>query len=215
MLLPHHACVSYVSSVAFNTVDFPYIQNSSDVIYRQIDTVGIGDVAEMKQYAMRNPVAQEVVTIAVECNKMTVQAQNALLKILEDPPVKTQFIFFITSKNILIPTVHSRLHDVTYFLRSTYLDKSRTENKDVDYENFKHFISGEYKERLSFIESLVKSEKIDNFIEFIKSNYELCIQSTDDKKVLMFVFEHIYQPGASKKMLLEYLAVQLPVERRL
>ncbi|RDU66112.1 DNA polymerase III subunit delta [Helicobacter didelphidarum] len=36
-------------------------------------------------------------------------AQNALLKILEEPPKNVFFIFFITAKNKLIPTIFSRL----------------------------------------------------------------------------------------------------------
>lgn len=35
--------------------------------------------------------------------------QNALLKILEEPPQRVYFIFFINSKNKLIPTIFSRL----------------------------------------------------------------------------------------------------------
>lgn len=36
-------------------------------------------------------------------------SQNALLKVLEEPPANINFIFFINSKNKLIPTIFSRL----------------------------------------------------------------------------------------------------------
>lgn len=36
-------------------------------------------------------------------------SQNALLKVLEEPPSNVSFIFFINSKNKLIPTIFSRL----------------------------------------------------------------------------------------------------------
>ena len=41
-------------------------------------------------------------------DKMTIQAQNALLKVLEEPPEEVVFILLASSKNSLLPTVISR-----------------------------------------------------------------------------------------------------------
>ena len=38
-----------------------------------------------------------------------VEAQNALLKILEEPPKNIVFILLVSSKNSLLPTIYSRL----------------------------------------------------------------------------------------------------------
>ena len=42
------------------------------------------------------------------CDKMLTQAQNAFLKILEEPPANVIFIMTVTSANMLLPTVRSR-----------------------------------------------------------------------------------------------------------
>ena len=213
MVLPHHACVCYLKSSVFSDADFYFNKNSVDVFYKFSDSIGIDDILEIKQFASRNPVAQEVVTLAVECNKVTQQAQNALLKVLEDPPVKTQFVFFVSSKSVFIPTVHSRLHDVTAYFKDEYetnvLSGELSRSSQVT-----DFIKNTYKERLAFIDSMVKAEKIDDFIDVLKSEHSEISIDASDKAALSFVMQNIYQPGASKKMLLEYLALHLSVVRK-
>lgn len=44
-----------------------------------------------------------------DCDAITIQAQNALLKIVEEPPRGVYFIFTATSRNIFLPTMLSRL----------------------------------------------------------------------------------------------------------
>ena len=46
--------------------------------------------------------------IISECEKMNVNSQNALLKILEEPPENTLFLLCVPSKEMLLPTVVSR-----------------------------------------------------------------------------------------------------------
>ena len=213
MLLPHHACVCYLKSNVFSEYAFFFNKNSVDVLYKTLDSVGIDDIFEIKQFAARNPVVNDVVTLAIECNKMTSQAQNALLKILEDPPVKTQFIFFVSSKSVFIPTVHSRLHDVTTYFTTEFTSGSLS-NDDVGSGSVAEFIASGYKDRLALIDGLVKTEKIDDFIASLKLDFTQITDNVSNKFVLSFVMQNVYQPGASKKMLLEYLALQLPVVRK-
>ncbi|ANV98528.1 hypothetical protein BBW65_06845 [Helicobacter enhydrae] len=48
-------------------------------------------------------------TIAIIANSFNLQSQNALLKILEEPPHNTRFLIFTPNKNALIPTIRSRM----------------------------------------------------------------------------------------------------------
>ena len=48
------------------------------------------------------------VYIAAECQKMNAYAQNALLKLLEEPPENTVFFLLAPTKELLLPTVVSR-----------------------------------------------------------------------------------------------------------
>ncbi len=47
--------------------------------------------------------------IVLSARKYNIYAQNAMLKILEEPPSNTHFILIVPSKSLLLPTILSRL----------------------------------------------------------------------------------------------------------
>ncbi len=47
--------------------------------------------------------------IVLSARKYNIYAQNAMLKILEEPPKRTHFILIVPSKSLLLPTILSRL----------------------------------------------------------------------------------------------------------
>ena len=52
---------------------------------------------------------EEVKYLIISARSFTVEAQNALLKILEEPPRNIEIIIVTESKSVLLPTVRSRL----------------------------------------------------------------------------------------------------------
>ena len=80
-----------------------------------------------------------------------VEAQNSLLKIIEEPPKNVFFIIAATSKNMLLPTVRSRL------VTENRLIKKQREKTGLDYKRL------ELKEICAFIDeksALERSEKL-------------------------------------------------------
>lgn len=53
--------------------------------------------------------SEEIKTIIVAANSYNHFAQNALLKVLEEPPSKTRFILIAKNKTSILPTIRSRL----------------------------------------------------------------------------------------------------------
>jgi Holliday junction resolvasome RuvABC ATP-dependent DNA helicase subunit len=76
--------------------------NAADV--RGID----GARAIIKQNAFRSPGSPKTVVIWDECHKLTNEAQNALLKALEEPPAHVFYILCTTEPDKLIETVRQR-----------------------------------------------------------------------------------------------------------
>lgn len=73
-------------------------------------SVKIDEVRFLRSEAYLAPVrAKKRVFILADANRMTVQAQNALLKVLEEPPDDTAFLLLAPDKNGLLPTVLSRV----------------------------------------------------------------------------------------------------------
>lgn len=65
-------------------------------------------------YIMPNEAAKKVYILS-DCDKILLPAQNALLKILEEPPRNVVFILTVSSANILLQTVRSRSRIYTLY----------------------------------------------------------------------------------------------------
>ena len=73
------------------------------------DSISIASIRDMIHRASIHPSEGEHrVIIIQESEKMTIEAQNALLKILEDPPDGTWFILLCQHQDQLLPTIVSR-----------------------------------------------------------------------------------------------------------
>lgn len=58
-------------------------------------------------------------TIAIIGKIFNIEAQNALLKILEEPPSGVEFLIFTSNKNALLPTIRSRMQIINMIKKKT------------------------------------------------------------------------------------------------
>lgn len=80
-------------------------------------SIGIEDVREIPNFLWQKPVSSAYRTIIVDqAESLTPQAQNALLKISEEPPEKALIILIAANPATLLPTLVSRLKKI-YFSR--------------------------------------------------------------------------------------------------
>ena len=71
--------------------------------------VSVDDVRGVKSDAFTAPISADCkIYIALSAEKLNVQSQNALLKLLEEPPRNVYFIFSCPSAKMLLQTVRSR-----------------------------------------------------------------------------------------------------------
>lgn len=76
---------------------------------------GIDEVRELRERLKYKPVGMDSYTIIVdECHRLTKDAQNALLEIVEHPPAWLRFIFCTTDPKDLIKTLKGRLMQVEF-----------------------------------------------------------------------------------------------------
>jgi DNA polymerase-3 subunit gamma/tau len=88
---------------------------STDVI--EIDAAssgGVEEARELRQQVRMQPIARWRVVILDECHELTVKAQQALLKILEEPGERLVFLFVTTNANKMLPTIASRCFSVQF-----------------------------------------------------------------------------------------------------
>ncbi|MCX7973995.1 MAG: DNA polymerase III subunit [Candidatus Aminicenantes bacterium] len=77
--------------------------------------IGIDEIREIRQLAFMRPmVGRHRIFIFEEAEKMSLEALNALLKILEEPPSYTYFILITTNADSLPATIRSRCQSFNF-----------------------------------------------------------------------------------------------------
>ena len=170
--------------------------------YRQAQ-FGIDDVRTLIAHAYRRPDGDDAIrTLLVATEFITEEAQQALLKIVEEPPLSTAFVFVIPEGYNFLPTLESR------FERLGSLGDG--EGNTV----FTEFCELSYKDRLALIEEATK-KKDHAWQAKLKKGLIVYLKEHAAKlplpvvRELEYVSRLLLTRGASNKMLLEHLALTL------
>jgi DNA polymerase III gamma/tau subunit len=76
---------------------------------KEINSIGIEDVKNLQKEMMYSPFKEKTqIAYILEANKLNIQAQNSLLKNLEETKNDTAYILVTNNENTLLPTVLSR-----------------------------------------------------------------------------------------------------------
>lgn len=170
----------------------------------QLAQIGIDDVRTLIAHAHRRPDGDAAMrTIIVATEFITEEAQQALLKIIEEPPLSTSFVFVIPNGYTFLPTLESRF------------ERRLQTNKEVENVTFKAFLAAGYRERMGLIEDAVK-RKDHAWYQDVKNGLALYLTkhaATLEKQALIeleYVLRLLLTRGASNKFLVEHLALTLP-----
>ena len=108
--MQHHAmlCVGDVSTV-LGTLPDEFQSPSADVRHFLIGQLNIADARLLAHEAAMLPLERAERVFVVSFSNATMEAQNALLKTLEEPAVTTRFYIVVPHEEVLIATVRSRL----------------------------------------------------------------------------------------------------------
>lgn len=169
---------------------------STDVRHIIVDKLGINDVRSLKEESVRLPLEREVLSFVIVAGSVELEAQNALLKLFEEPPSHTEFFLLTPHESRLLPTLRSRFVDVN---RSTEAGNELAEK----------FLKLDYKDRLEYIAAEQK-KKTDSLRRLFGSLCQHPVSNKEAKKSLLLVSQYVYNRGAGLKMLMEELALSLP-----
>jgi hypothetical protein len=203
-MISHHAVL--FSSAAPLTHVFTEAQELTFASEYRLPQLGIDDVRALIAVAYRRPQGEDVVqTILVATEFITEEAQQALLKIIEEPPLSTRFVFVLPSGYSLLPTLESRF------------ERQREEGVVThDISAFREFKNSTYAQRLAAIELSTKN-KDQVWQQAIKSGLAAYLLAHKAEvplptlKELEYVVRLLLTRGASNKFLLEHLALTLPI----
>jgi DNA polymerase III delta prime subunit len=137
-------------------------------------------------------------------NTATREAQNALLKTLEEPPHGTSFVLLVPTSDILLETIQSRCISLTL----EHTPSSRHS-----------FLGSSYKERLEHVKKLIENkELLDQFYTALEREIKELLSSyqgtPDEVRKLSLPFKYkkaLMKHSPSSKYLLEEIALSLPL----
>jgi len=128
-------------------------------IIKSEGTIGIDEIRDMqKQLLVRPLYSEKKIYLIIDANKMTVQAQNCLLKTLEEPPKHVIIILTVSNLNTMLETIQSRIVKFNF--------------KKNTFDEIKLFLSQKNKtniENLDFI-ALYSDGIIGRALDFIESD---------------------------------------------
>lgn len=198
-------------------IDFK-ISSNPDFYNVFIDTFKVKDAEDIKSLANQKifEEGEKFKKIFIlSTNNFLLEAQNSLLKIFEEPNKNTHFFIIVPDVSIFIPTIVSRFR-VIY-----------TKDKNTEYNKMtESFISMKLSARIDFLKDFLKEKDEEEILEDsirAKANRFLdALEGVLHKKNLSKtnpeIFNHIFnvrqflrQPGSSTKMLLESVALVLPI----
>lgn len=172
------------------------LQQTADVVHYVQPQWGINDSRQLAAAAQVLPVTAPLRTLIVCTTRLTHEAQNALLKLLEEPPATTRFILVVPDTGRLLPTVLSRVFVHT------------TRDTDTSVDDWRDFKTASYKDRLTQIAEASK-QKDTTWQQTMLS--AAIADSTVPAAVRLLLDTHATRSGASRKMLLEEVALSLPI----
>jgi DNA polymerase III delta prime subunit len=179
-----------------------------DLYVRHYPQFGIGEARELSERAALRPVHSLRRTFVIAVDSMTAEAQNALLKTLEEPRGNALFVFIHPAPQTLLPTVRSRAQMLSI----------QNVGHRTPYSKPEDFLKATSAKRLEMLKPLLEKDETDKrdlgaILQFLASlEHSLGEQSMDDagREGLEAVYrarKYIGDRGALVKPLLEQIAL--------
>ena len=182
--------------------------NNQDLFVKHYDAFGIDDSREITRLAQLRPVGERKV-LCISANKITHEAQDALLKLFEEPPLGTHFFLILPNVSLLRATLLSRVQVLEGEGTSVASDTATQEASD--------FLKASYKGRLDIVAKIAKDKDRDkalgivNELERILAREDLRDGSIRGAlRAVELAQKYLPDNGSMLKQLMEVVAVSLP-----
>lgn len=196
MSTTHHALLLFAHDVS--SVGIDELKSDNEVHDTLFEKFGVDDAQQLVRSAYIRPLQTSMQLCVVRAQFVTLEAQNALLKVFEEPPVSTNFLLIVPRDFIVLPTLLSRCEIV----RS---GETVTENA-----LFTDFVAASYAQRLALIDQAQKNKDAVWQRSIKKGLITYAQTHTEHLKELEYSARLLLTRGASNKFLLEHAALTIP-----
>jgi len=191
------------------------VNNNPDYFQKDTDTFGIDESREIKDRHLKRALGESGISVFVVRTKfITTEAQNALLKILEEPQPNSFFFFLLPSNENLLPTLLSRFMSLKQ--KTTPIPEVKSGiSIDTDY-----FLSLSIPARIRLIAPIIEdkdksaAKKFLNHLE-VALRKKVKLKEISDEQISAFEIisksrNYLNNRSSSVKMILENVAMVIP-----
>jgi hypothetical protein len=171
--------------------------------FQKYDKFLIGDARNVFDLHLKKTPKDDLQVFVIAFNFITREAQNAILKMLEEPKDRTVFFIVAPSKSLFLETIISRVS--VYEFATSNIESTA-----------KEFLNKKVGDRIKFITGFVKDireeKKSKQDAIDLLSGLEVEIEKTKNYKALKEIIEtrqYMNLNGASVKILLENIALSV------
>jgi len=126
------------------------------IALKEEDSIKIDQIRRLKKWLRLKPSFLKLKAgLILEAQKLTPEAQNALLKTLEEPPQKSILILTSLKSEALLPTVVSRCQEIEVFGQKSLLPEEEKYHHSIVLK----ILSAKIGERLQLAEEIAKTKK--------------------------------------------------------
>ena len=190
-------------------------KQSPDVLCQIYESFTMDDSDQIKDWHSKSGITNGKRVCIIATKFINREAEQALLKIIEEPAIDTHFFIIIPDSSVLSSTIISRVHVV----------KTEAEdNREIKKETLS-FLESSPKDRIDKVALIIKNNKnledsgqlryyATSFVNEMESIfYQKFKKDKNDKKIIFILGElqkargYLSTSGASVKMILEHLAL--------
>lgn len=211
------------------------IKNNPDFSYQEFETFTIDDGRALQERHGRRAISDKKIFI-IATRFVTSEAQNALLKIFEEPSEGAHFFLIMPNTQVLIPTLRSRLvvaNRVALAGNSLSDDNDLSGDEGPESKNFeaknlvKKFLAANVAERLLLVKNIIEEKDKGKAIDFVTALEECLAERLDaqasqnEKNIkknglvenadvlteILMVKKYLHDRAPSVKLLLEHLCL--------
>jgi len=204
-LITHQEVLTRVDKIQTILQDLNLSTNHPDVLWLGEESKqGMESARRIQQFLGLKPSqGQTQAVVILTSENLTLDAQNALLKTLEEPPAHATIILGSASQDQLLPTIISRCQ-----LISLTDDSNQTPEVRQKLEaEVKKLIDLSIEKRFQYVEKLEEKER---FLYALTSYFRQQLPSYKDFLKELVVAEKWAQANVNIRAILEYLMLKLP-----
>ncbi len=203
----HHAQLIIGSfKAAYEQLPVDVRQSTEDCRVSHYDLFTIADARDLRYQASLQAFEQRGRTFILHIRGITTEAQQALLKLFEDPQDRVVFYVIAPAADMFLATVRSR------FLISYASEVEETEAADPS-----KFLGLTYAERLAYVQDLATKKDVDQIAELITGLESVAAKTAAPNvmRELCAMATYRFDRGISVKMLLEHIALSFPIIKKM